>query len=163
MRTACRHEIGCPRSTLGHPKNTRVPRPPRTRWRWPGRMTVQFAPAGTRIMEVSRHRVLSSATAPIQRSLTIKVRGFPSRWAKRIGGLRRVFLHQSTARRFTTLRAAPRRNNDGVWTVTFYPSRLARSQCSTLPAGSGLRDGGIDAGGSLAEYWCVIKRATDER
>ena len=89
-------------------------------------MTVQFAPAGTRIMEVSRHRVLSSATAPIQRSLTIKVRGFPSRRAKRIGGLRRVFLHQSTARRFTTLRAAPRKNNDGVWTGTFYPSRLAR-------------------------------------
>src|SRR5205823_11974582 len=69
----------------------------------------------------------------------------------------------NTARRFTTLRPAPRKNNDGAWTGTFYRSRLARLQCSTLPAGSGLRDGGIDAGIFPAEYWRVIERATDEQ
>src|SRR6266550_7564808 len=62
---------------------------------------------------------------------------------------------------FHHVESSAARNNDGVWTVTFYPSRLARSQCSTLPAGSGLRDRGIDAGDSLAEYWRVIERATD--
>src|SRR5216110_1050837 len=64
---------------------------------------------------------------------------------------------------FTTLRPAPRNYNGGVWTGTFYRSRLARSQCSTLPAGSGFRDGGIDAVGSLPQYWRVIERATDEQ
>src|SRR5437763_3696350 len=47
----------------------------------------------------------------VQRSLTIRVRRFPSpqRRAKRISRVRRVFLHQRTARRFTTLRPAPRK------------------------------------------------------
>src|SRR5207248_7374493 len=112
-----------------------------------------------------RPRVLSSATAPCSTLVNHKGSRISHSSAGPSGqaGLRRVFLHQRTARRFTTLRPAPRNYNGGVWTGTFYRSRLARSQCSTLPAGSGFRDGGIDAVGSLVEYWRVIERATDER
>ena len=80
----------------------------------PGRTTVRIRP-GRLIVEVSRHRVLSSATAPCSTLLNHKGSwiSYSSAGPSGEAELRRVFLHQSTARRFTTLRPAPPKNNDG--------------------------------------------------